>query len=146
MAAASIAAMSPFDLEGGEDWTEYQERFEMYLVAISVTEDVMKRAVFLSQMGAPGYKLLHSLAGNETKTKTFEDLCKLMKDHLQPAPNEIAQRFQFYKRDRKSGESVKAFIAEHCKFGDKLNEYLRDRFVCGLNSERLQQQLLRKQI
>ena len=50
--AVSIAPMSPFDLEGGEDFVEYAERFEMYLQASKVTEGNMKRATFLSQLGA----------------------------------------------------------------------------------------------
>ena len=38
----------------------------------------------------------------------------------------------FYKRDRKSGESVSEYVAslrklsENCNFGDGLNSYLRD--------------------
>ena len=74
-----------------------------------------------------------------------------MQDHLQPKPNQIAERYRFYKRDRKTGETVADYIAilrklsEHCEFGDKLEEYLRDRLVCGLNSERVQQKLLATQ-
>ncbi len=33
-------------------------------------------------------------------------------------------------------------LSEHCAFGAQLNEYLRDRFVCGLGSEAIQQKLL----
>ena len=145
--AAQISSMSSFDLEG-EDFTEYSERFEQYLIANKITDDNLKRAVFLSTLGAPGYKLLRSLVVEEVKTKTFEQLVKVLKEHLQPAPNVIAQRFRFYKRDRKTGESVNDYIAElrrlseHCEFGEKLDEYLRDRFVCGLNSAGIQQKLL----
>ena len=32
--------------------------------------------------------------------------------------------------------------SEHCGFAEKLDEYLRDRFVCGLNCEKIQQRLL----
>jgi len=54
----------------------------------------------------------------------------------------------FFKRDRSSGESVSDYItelrrlSEHCGFKDALNTYLRDRFVCGLSSESVQQKLL----
>ena len=54
--AAFMPPMSSFDLEGGEDWTEYQERFEMFLIANAVDDDAKKRAVFLATLGAPGYK------------------------------------------------------------------------------------------
>ena len=56
-----------------------------------------------------------------------------MKDHLEPKPNIISQRYAFYKRDRRAGESVKGYMAElrklseHCDFGDKLGDNLRDK-------------------
>ena len=149
MAAAQLVKdMPPFNLDMGEDFTEYSERFGQFLLANSVGNADMKRAVFLSTVGAPAYKLLRGLLGAEVTTKSFDDLVKTLKEHLQPAPNVIAERFKFNKRDRKQGESVNSYIAElrkyseHCAFGDGLNEYLRDRFVCGLNSQSIQQKLL----
>ena len=71
-----------------------------------------------------------------------------MKDHLEPKPNVISQKCAFYKRDRRAGESVKGYIeelrklSEHCDFRDKLDEKLRDKLVCGLNDQRIQQKLL----
>ena len=149
MAAAQIcASMTAFDIDNGEDFTEYSERFEMFLLANGIAEADRKRAVFLATIGGPAYKLLRSLLGESVKTKPFADLVKAMKDHLQPEPNQIAERFHFFKRDRKQGESVGDYIAElrrlseRCGFGEALNTYLRDRFVCGLASERIQQKLL----
>ena len=143
-----VREMPPFDMENGEDFTEYSERFEQFLLANKINEAEMKRAVFSSTIGGPSYKLLRGLLGEEVKTKAFTDIVKALKDHLQPAPNVIAERYRFNKRDRKHGESVNAYIAElrkyseHCAFGGSLNEYLRDRFVCGLNSQPIQQKLL----
>ena len=143
-----VREMPPFDMENGEDFTEYSERFEQFLLANKINEAEMKRAVFLSTIGGPSYKLLRGLLGEEVKTTAFTDIVKALKDHLQPAPNVIAERYRFNKRDRKHGESVNAYIAElrkyseHCAFGGSLNEYLRDRFVCGLNSQPIQQKLL----
>ena len=147
MAAKIVACMSEFKL-GDDDWVEYSERFEMYLLANGVVDDGIKRAVFLSTIGAAPYKLLRSLVGESVKTKSFAELSTAMKDHLKPAPNEIAERFRFFKRDRSSGESVNEYItelrrlSEHCEFKEALNTYLRDRFVCGLSSESVQQKLL----
>ena len=85
---------------------------------------------------------------NDTKAKSYTELVELLTNHLSPKPNEIAERFMFFKRDRKHAESVNDYIAElrklseNCNFGTSLNTYLRDRFVCGLNSESVQQKLL----
>jgi len=147
MAVNIVASMAEFNL-GVDDWVEYSERFEMYLMANGVTDGDIRRAVFLSTIGGPAYKLLRSLVGEEVKTQSLDNLSKAMKEHLKPAPNEIAERFRFFKRDRASGESVNEYItelrrlSEHCGFKDALNTYLRDRFVCGLSSESVQQKLL----
>lgn len=148
MAAKVITQFSEYKLEAGEDWVEYEERFEMFLMANNIGEEGIMRATFLASIGGPAYRLLRSLVGEAIKTTKFEDLVKAMKDHLRPAPNVIAERFHFFKRDRKSGETVNDYVSElrrlseHCGFGDELNTYLRDRFVCGLNSEGIQQKLL----
>ena len=144
--AASIALMSEFEM--GTDFTEYSERFENFLIANRITEPALKRATFLAAIGAAGYKLIRSLCQNSTSDKSFEQLVTVMKQHLQPTPNVISERYRFYKHDRITGESVTTYISElrklseHCQFADKLNEYLRDKLVCGLNSERVQQKLL----
>ena len=54
----------------------------------------------------------------------------------------------FYSRNRNVGENIKSYVAElrrlseYCNFGNKLNEHLRDKLVCGLNDQRIQQRLL----
>lgn len=60
----------------------------------------------------------------------------------------IAERFKFGKRYQRSGEPSTTYLAElrrlaeTCRFGDKLEEQLRDRFVCGLNHTMAQKQCL----
>jgi hypothetical protein len=148
MAAKVITQFSEYKLEDGEDWVEYAERFEMFLMANEIGEEGIMRATFLASIGGSAYRLLRSLVGEAIKTMKFEDLVKALKDHLRPAPNVIAERFHFFKRDRKSGETVNDYVSElrrlseHCGFGGKLSTYLRDHFVCGLNSEGIQQKLL----
>ena len=58
------------------------------------------------------------------------------------------QRFHFKSRVRALGESIASYIAAlrelalHCECGDKLNEMLRDRLVCGVNHKGIQRKLL----
>ena len=87
MATAQIvASMAAFDIGNGEDFTEYSERFEMYLLANSITDDNIKRAVFLATMGGPTYKLLRSLLGEAVKTKSFDELVKALKGICSQSP------------------------------------------------------------
>lgn len=84
--------------------------------------------------------------------KTLDELSVLLKKRFDPEPVVIAERFQFYQRTQGSCESVSEFLASlrklatRCKFGMFLpSEALRDRLVCGLNSESIQKALLAKQ-
>ena len=131
-----------------DSFTEWIERLEQWFIANDITAAGKKRALLLSYIGSRGYKLIRSLSQNEPTKKTYDELKKLLLDHMNPKPNEIAQRYVFYKRDRRAGESVKDHVAElrklseHCNFESNLEENLRDKFVCGLNDEKVQQKLL----
>ena len=71
-----------------------------------------------------------------------------MKDHVEPKPSVVVQRFTFHSRIRRQGELVSNYVAElnklseHCVFGDSLQEMLRDRLVCGISDPRIQRRLL----
>ena len=97
-------------------------------MANQIEDTDRKRALLLSLIDSKGYKLIRSLAQNKPAEKSYDQLTKLMKDHLQPKPNEIAERYVFYNRERKDGESTKEYVAElrklseHCNFGEKLDE------------------------
>ena len=71
-----------------------------------------------------------------------------MKAHREPKPSVIVQRYQFNSRQRATSETVAEYVAalrklaEHCNFGDTLDEMLRDRLVCGIANAAVQKRLL----
>ena len=71
-----------------------------------------------------------------------------MKQHFEPKPIVIAERYHFHRRNQATDEAVAKFVAKlrrlstHCQFGTYLDEALRDRFVCGLRSESMVKNLL----
>ena len=100
--------------------------------------------------GPSTFQLLKNLLQpNTPESKTYTDLVDLLKNHFNPTPSVIMQRFKFNTRTRKDTESVATYVAElkrlgeHCEFGDKLNEMVRDRLVCGVNDIRIQNRLLK---
>ena len=80
--------------------------------------------------------------------KSYEEIVQILKDHYQPKPTVIVERFNFHSRYRKQEETVANFVAElrklagHGQFGDSLSDMLRDRLVCGINDKRIQRRLL----
>ena len=146
--AAKHGFLNEFEA-GKEDWTSYTERLQQYFTANDVESPEKQRAILLSGCGAQTYQLLKNLLTPEKPTdKSFSDLVKLIKDHLQPRPSVIVERFTFHSRNRREGESVSVYVAElkklseYCGFGDALNDMLRDRLVCGINDSGVQRRLL----
>ena len=123
--AARHGSLGEFDQSKG-DWTSYIERDSTYCTI----KDVLSPQ-------APSEASIKSIIDKMTK-------------HYQPAPSEIVQRFRFNTRLRRPHEMVATYItqlkqlAEHCNFGDgdRLNEMLRDRLVCGIANEKWQHRLL----
>ena len=83
--------------------------------------------VFLTVIGAKNYALLTDYySPGKPRDESLDDLIKTMEDHFEPVPIIIAERFQFYKRDQKSGETIADFVAElrrlatNCKFSSPL--------------------------
>ena len=132
-----------------QDWSEYVERLEQYFVANGVNNADKKRSILLTVIGANMYSLVRNLVSPSKPTdKTYEELTRVMKDHLQPKPLIIAERYKFHKRNQKEGESISEYVAalrqlaHTCDFQAFLDDALRDRLVCGIRNEAIQRRLL----
>ena len=146
--ASRQGVFGEFD-HGIEDWASYTERLQQYFAANNIEGGGKHKAILLSCCGPRTYQLINNLLAPEVPMgKSFDEIVQLVKDHLDPNPSVIVQRFIFHSRLRKGGESVAAFVAElrrlseHCGFGDTLPDMLRDRLVCGIDDGRIQRRLL----
>lgn len=136
----------------GEDWEDYCERLDQYFIANGIEdteESKRRRAVFLSVIGGRTYALLKTLLAPKKPTeKSYEELRRVVKEHLSPKPVVIAERYRFWTGRQQSGQSVSQYLtelrklAEKCQFGDFLDQALRDIFVIGLQDKAAQKKLL----
>ena len=124
-------------------------KWTSFFAANDITTDTKKLSIFLSSCGQKCYTLLRSLLSPTLPSSlTFDQLTKALKTHQHPPPSVTMERFNFYKRDRKPGESIAQYVAclrklcEYCQFGESLNDMIRDRLVCGVNEDIIQQRLL----
>ena len=147
---AAHGKMNAFDATK-ESWTSYAERLSFYFTANGITDDAIKKAVFITVIGPSTYALLKSLLQPMSPNDAaLDDMYELLKKHYNPDPSFIAQRYKFHTRVRQQGETVATYVAdlrsigEHCKFGDKLDDMIRDRLVCGINNCRIQRRLLQE--
>ena len=133
-----------------ETWVQYSERVAYFFQANWVAEK-RKKAMLLSLMGPTAHKLLRSLiAPLKPDDKSYAELVSVMEKHHDPIPSEIVQRYKFNSHVKKPEQSVSTYLselrslAEHCNYGNKLDEMLRDRLVCEVEVPAIQKRLLAK--
>ena len=146
--AVSHGSLGSFD-KNNEQWPMYCERVDLYLAANNIVNGDQRCAVLLSVCGPATYQLIRSLvAPGKPTDKTFDELVKLVTEHLTPQSSVVMKRFSFNARAQKENETIAVFVAElrllaqHCEFGTSLEDMLRDRLVCGIKDSRLQRRLL----
>ena len=80
--------------------------------------------------------------------KNIQATIEVLKNHYNPPPLEVMQRFRFNTCSRKPGESVATYmaelkwLAEFCGYGETLENMIQDRLVTGINDENIQKKLL----
>lgn len=145
---ATYGKIEAFD-EGNEEWSQYVERLGHYFLANDIANQDKKRAIYLSVCGSKVYKLMCDLlAPAKPGDKSYQELTELVKNHLQPKPSEIVQRYKFHTAFRQNGQTIAEYVAQlrhlsrDCNFGESLEAMLRDRLVCGVNDDKIQRRLL----
>lgn len=142
----TIGKMSEFDLKSGT-WSSYTDRLDMYF-KVNAIKDELKLPTMIAVMGDEVYELLVNLASPKKPSELkYEEAVELLHNHLQPNPSVLAERYHFRQRRQTSEENTGEYVAElkrmarFCKFSDKLDDNLRDQFVCGLRSDLIRQRL-----
>ncbi|XP_063839146.1 uncharacterized protein K02A2.6-like [Ostrinia nubilalis] len=135
-----IGSIEPYNFSNN-NWDAYVRRVKQF-IALNNIADTLHVATLVTIVGAECYELMCDLCSpNTPESKSFEDLVKLVKEHLEPDRSEIAERHIFRQRTQRQGESVREYLqalkhlAKTCNFGDKLEENLRDQYVSGLCNE-----------
>ncbi|XP_054286980.1 uncharacterized protein LOC129002894 [Macrosteles quadrilineatus] len=144
---ATIGNIGPFD-SAEETWQSYTERFELFVDCNGINA-TKKASTLLTVMGVRTYKLLKDLiTPDKPSSKTYEEIVDTVGKHLHPKPSFITERFKFSRRHQLEHETVSDYIvqlkqlSQHCEFGDKLPDHLRDRLVSGLKNHHIQRRLL----
>ena len=109
MATATLGKVGEFNqLE--DSWQNYIERLGFFFTANGIDDADKKKAVLLSCCGATTYQLIRGLVmPAKPIDKSFDELVTVMKEHLNPKPNIIAERFRFNSRVQKSNETISQF-------------------------------------
>ena len=145
---ASAPSFAPFD-PTSELWKDYRDRFNTFAGANSIPEGKIAQ-VFLTNQSATTYKLLSTLAGQQTPPQeinllTMEEIQGFMDQQFDPRRFVVRGRFKFWSdMKRLPGEMIQELGARirqdaaTCNFTsikDAQDEALRTRFICSVGNE-----------
>jgi len=146
--ASATPTFSPFD-STSELWKDYWSQFLTFTRAHAVPDD-RKALVFLTNQSSTVYKLLSNLAAQETPPREINDLTMdqivaYTKVQFDPTRFVIREHFKLWTttQHRPRGSPFKSWLHAYVSSGHvrfcfhcrPLDEALRTRFLCSVNSE-----------
>ncbi|XP_045764874.1 uncharacterized protein LOC123867071 [Maniola jurtina] len=135
-----------------ENWRLFRQKFEIYLIA-SDNEGKsprVKTALLLNAIGERCIKIYNTFVFE--KAEHGNDINKVtqkFEDHFNPEKNETYERYRFFTRMQKDGESYEDFVvvlrdlSSTCNFGVLTESLIKDRLVCGITDTTVKDRLLR---
>ncbi|KAK7878016.1 hypothetical protein WMY93_031329 [Mugilogobius chulae] len=137
---------SEFRFDRPADWPEWKQRFSRYRLATKLNKDSgdIQVSSLIYSMGSEAEKIFSSFhfASDDDK-KNYDVVLQKFDEYFIPRRNVIHERACFYQRSQQPGETAEQYIrvlyelAEHCDFGDKRDEHIRDRLVVGIHDKEL---------
>ncbi|CAC5418952.1 unnamed protein product [Mytilus coruscus] len=133
-----------------EKWKRWKQTMNLYLeVAMGEkTEKEQCRAV-VYVIGLEGREIYNTFNFGENEADKLEVLLKKFEDYCIPKKNVTVIRHRFNTRVQNSSESIDQYltdlklIAKNCEFEHLKDGLIRDRIVCGMNSSRVKERLIR---
>lgn len=126
----------------------YVERFEAFATANKI-DKATKQQVFLTLIGEAAFITLRNLLFPKKPVEVnYDDIVKILLKHYAPKRSVVVERYKFYRRDQRQGETISDFVVEikklaaTCDFGTFLEEALRDRLIVGLQNDTIRCKLL----
>lgn len=162
---STVNLPEPLSLDGNvnQNWIKFHNRFEIYLgasgreqdISTIANEDDKKR--YLNSIG----KLLLNIAGEEATALAvtfglsdenkfnYNQLVTKFAAYAKTEVNDTYERFIFNSCVQQEGQTTDQYVTElkkkvkHCGYGDKEDEFIRDRLVVGLRDKKMQEALFR---
>lgn len=106
----------PLNLDGNiaENWRKFQQKFENFMKACSLNEEIEERkvAVLLNFVGDDALDLFNTFEPLTNQQRTLQNVLGQFKNHCEPKKNEIYERFLFNSIVQKEGQTFDAFLTE----------------------------------
>lgn len=133
-----------------ENWRRFKRNYEIFEVAtgVSTKEEPIKISTFLNAVGPETVDIFDTLGLTALQKQSYTEVTKALETFCRARKNTVYERYLFYKRDQKDGESFDSFLMDlkklvrSCEFGEATDEMMRDRIVMGITDKSLQTKLL----
>lgn len=125
--------------DGEDDWPTKYELLEQFFVINDGLTEKKKRAILLVAIHDDVYRLLRNVCyPTLLKEKTYDELIELLNKHYGKKSSVFRERYKFYNAKQEADESVSEWLerlrtmSNDCRFGNRFDDVLRDRFISGL--------------
>ena len=108
-----------------------------------------KCSIFLYTIGQTGRDVYNTMTLTDGERDKISTLFAKFEAYCKPKQNVTIERYRFNTRVQAKHKTIDQYltelklIAKNCSFGELENQLIRDRIVCGTNSEEVRQRLLR---
>ena len=138
-----------FDGNLEENWQNWIQKFELYLLASEKSEkaEQIKCALFLHCAGERAIELYNALTFTDNEKDKYEVLKTKFAEHMSGRKDVCFKRSKFWARNQKPGEMFVNYLADirkqakNCEYGDLEEGLIRDRIVQGVHSVKTKEKL-----
>ena len=148
---ALLKAIVKFDPER-HHFADWFEQFEEHCLMMNLDQATTKRMLVLSLVD-DAFVLLKSTmypASPLDQNVQYGDVCRVLFSHYSVCKTQPVARLEFTQVRQGESESVQQFITrlqnatKFCDFGEELGSRIRDQFIFGLYSHKLQMKLVKQ--
>ena len=147
-----IPPVAQFDVTGStanlsQKWSDWQKRFNYYILAKGVTENAQKRALLLHLSG-PAVQDIFETLPDTGGADDYAKACDKLKEYFAPKKNLSFETHEFRQITQGPHESMDSFVARlrkgaaQCEFGDLQIRMIQDQIMDKCADPKLRRRLL----
>ncbi len=134
-----------------DNWKRWRQRYEFFITATgqSTKPEGVQAAILLTVIGEDALEVYNTVNWDAEGDKLKPDkILEKLEAAFIPKKNLTYERYRFFTRDRKEGDKIDQYVNElkqlskSCAFEQLHDSLLKDRIVCGIADERVQEKLL----
>lgn len=130
-------------------WPKFKQNLEIFLSASGIDADEKRKCnLLLHCMGPEGVDIYNTFELKKEEVNKYSVLIDKFDNYFLPKINVTFERHKFFTRNKKPGENFDAYVTElkslasTCEFGKLKDSLIKDRIVCGIESDKLRKKLL----